>query len=83
MALSKTNTDSLCCDTTSKNVFVRWMELAVYRFNLWTGLYMLERHERFLINCLVLLCVGASCLYLGVLSLGFYNGFMGFEDLPQ
>mmetsp|Transcript_5049 Transcript_5049/g.7110 ORF Transcript_5049/g.7110 Transcript_5049/m.7110 type:complete len:84 (-) Transcript_5049:261-512(-) len=80
MALSKTNTDSLCCDTTSNIFLVRWIELMVYRFNLWTGLYMLERHERFMINLIVFICIGASCMYLGVLSQGFYDGFMGLEQ---
>jgi hypothetical protein len=37
--LSNTNTDALCCE---EGFFSR----ALYRYNLWTGLYMLEQHER-------------------------------------
>jgi hypothetical protein len=72
--LSNTNTDALCCDTTSNGV-VRSIRTFVYRFNLWTGLYMLEKHEQWAFLLAGWFCTSAFLLYIGVFSLGFLEGF--------
>jgi hypothetical protein len=73
MALSKTNTDELCYDSSpeKKN---GWVRLAVYRFNLWTGLYMLERHERYAFNLVAGTFVAAAMLYCGSFTAGLLKG---------
>lgn len=73
--LSNTNTDALCCDTTS-NVVVKTFNTFMYRFNLWTGLYMLEKHERFCFHTAGWCCTCAFLLYIGVFCRGFMEGFL-------
>mmetsp|Transcript_103 Transcript_103/g.139 ORF Transcript_103/g.139 Transcript_103/m.139 type:complete len:82 (+) Transcript_103:161-406(+) len=68
--LSNTNTDQLCCEG---GFFSR----ALYRFNLWTGLYMLERHERVIFHIFGWLFLCSFCLYMGVLLHGLYDGLRG------
>lgn len=76
MALSKTNTDSLCHDTSqSVNPVWRALKLYLYRFNLLTGLYMLEPHERVLFHLVVGIFTTTICLYLGVFGRGFVAGW--------
>ena len=73
--LSNTNTDALCCDTSS-NVVVKTFKIFIYRFNLWTGLYMLEKHERFAFHVAGWCCTAAILLYIGVFMRGFMEGFL-------
>ena len=68
--LSKTNTDTLCCD--SSEGFIRRF---VYRINLWSGAYMLERHERIGLYSAVGLFFVSSCLYTVLFASGFVDGW--------
>ena len=67
--LSNTNTDALCCD---EGFFSR----ALYRYNLWTGLYMLEQHERIFFHIFGWLFLTSLFLYVGVFVNGIIHGFM-------
>ena len=71
--LSKTNTDTLCCD--SSEGFIRRF---VYRINLWSGAYMLERHERICLYSAVGLFFVSSCLYTVLFASGFVDGWKEF-----
>jgi hypothetical protein len=64
-SLSHANTDALCCEG---GVWSR----ALYRYNVWTGLYMLEPHERIFFHIFGWMFLCSLVLYLGV----FWNGFM-------
>lgn len=75
MALTKTNTDALCPPTSGENTIVLWLKHAKYRYYLWTGLYMLETHERFAFHVVVLPIVAAFCLYASVFVGGFRSGW--------
>jgi hypothetical protein len=66
--LSNTNTDALCCE---RGFFNR----ALYRYNLWTGLYMLEQHERIFFHIFGWLFLTSLFLYVGVFVNGFIDGF--------
>lgn len=68
--LSKTNTDTLCCDPAEG--FIRRF---VYRVNLWSGAYMLERHERICLYSAVGLFFVSSCLYTVLFASGFVDGW--------
>ena len=68
--LSKTNTDTLCCDPAEG--FIRRF---VYRVNLWSGAYMLERHERICLYSAVGLFFVSSCLYTLLFASGFVDGW--------
>jgi len=74
MAMSKTNTDDLCFDTTNSSRIPAWIRLAQYRYNLWTGLYMLESHERYAFNLVAGTFVIAATVYFGSFVAGFTNG---------
>ena len=71
--LSKTNTDTLCCDS-SEGLIRRF----VYRINLWSGAYMLERHERICLYSAVGLFFVSSCLYTVLFASGFVDGWKEF-----
>ena len=80
MVLSKTNTDTLCLDTNPSSFVGKrflWFRKANYRYNLWTGLYMLEPHERWTLNLLFGILATMSCLYACVFWKGFYDGWSG------
>jgi hypothetical protein len=66
--LSNTNTDALCCED---GFFSR----ALYRYNLWTGLYMLEQHERIFFHIFGWMFLFSLFLYIGVFAHGFIDGF--------
>ena len=75
MALTKTNTDDLCLPTTGYNpLILRWKKF-LYRYHLWTGLYMLETHERIAFHIVVGPVVLAACLYVGVFFDGIVQGW--------
>mmetsp|Transcript_7710 Transcript_7710/g.16500 ORF Transcript_7710/g.16500 Transcript_7710/m.16500 type:complete len:81 (+) Transcript_7710:61-303(+) len=74
MALTKTNTDALCPPTTG-NPIVVWAKKMKYRYYLWTGLYMLETHERLAFHVVVGPIVVAFCLYASVFVRGFTSGW--------
>lgn len=68
----KCNTDALCYDDSSQYYFVRLINLYIYRYNLWTGLYILDAPERFIVNLIVgsVLCVlsyGGIAFWIGLL----------------
>lgn len=66
--LTNTNTDMLCSDG---SILGLWM----YRFNLWTGLYMLNRKERVVIHLVGWFSLTVSFLYVYVFWKGFVEGF--------
>jgi len=75
MALTKTNTDDLCLPTTGYNpLILRWKKF-LYRYHLWTGLYMLETHERIAFHIVVGPVMLAACLYVGVFFDGIVQGW--------
>eukprot|EP00934_Nitzschia_sp_Nitz4_P000828 Nitzschia sp. Nitz4//scaffold84_size84139//45414//45746//NITZ4_005200-RA/size84139-processed-gene-0.99-mRNA-1//-1//CDS//3329559039//828//frame0 len=69
-ALTNTNTDVMC--SSSDGIFSKW----VYRFNLWTGLYMLNPYERFVLYLLGGFTLLASLTYFVVFWRGFTAGVM-------
>ena len=79
MALTKTNTDALCPPTSashpSANPLVLYFQKLKYRYYLWTGLYMLEPHERMAFHVVVGPIVVAFCLYVGVFCRGVAEGW--------
>jgi hypothetical protein len=75
MALTKTNTDDLCLPTTGHNPLILRWEKFLYRYHLWTGLYMLETHERIAFHIVVGPVVLAACLYVGVFFDGIVQGW--------
>lgn len=75
MALTKTNTDSLCPPTKGGNPIILWLQKMKYRYYLWTGLYMLETHERLAFHVVVLPIAVAFCLYAAVFVRGFFSGW--------
>ena len=75
MALSKTNTDALCLDTTQKG-FLAFIRKFIYRYNLLTGLYMLERHERYAFSAIVGTLVVAVLIYCGAFVSGVIKGLL-------
>ena len=80
MALSKTNTDTLCLNVDkSSNAIVRSYRKFVYRYNLWTGLYMLERHERFVFHLIVGMFCITSFMYFSFFAKGFVDGWSDTE----
>jgi len=71
MGLSKTNTDTLCHDGST-------IRKAFYRYNLWTGMYMLEPHERLALNVLFTVLATMVLLY----TFAFWKGFIdGWNEL--
>mmetsp|Transcript_28755 Transcript_28755/g.41784 ORF Transcript_28755/g.41784 Transcript_28755/m.41784 type:complete len:97 (-) Transcript_28755:427-717(-) len=84
MVLSKTNTDAMCCPTPSTAPTTRStsskggrhvIDKCIYRYNLWTGLYMLEPHERYVFNASMAVFVCCVCLYWGVFVRAFWVGW--------
>mmetsp|Transcript_18029 Transcript_18029/g.52232 ORF Transcript_18029/g.52232 Transcript_18029/m.52232 type:complete len:96 (-) Transcript_18029:689-976(-) len=75
MALSKTNTDAMCCDQSAGSPPLRGIRKFLYRFNLWTGLYMLEFHERLTILAVAGAFSAAAFLYMCVFARGFWEGW--------
>mmetsp|Transcript_411 Transcript_411/g.1044 ORF Transcript_411/g.1044 Transcript_411/m.1044 type:complete len:219 (-) Transcript_411:3095-3751(-) len=69
LRLSNTNTDTLCTDHDS-SFFQKWM----YRFNLWTGLYMLNPYERLAFHVVGWFSLTVSLLYFYVFWSGFVHG---------
>ena len=61
MALTKTNTDALCLLTVGNPIIVHLRKLK-YRYYLWTGLYMLETHEKIAFHFVVWPAAAAFCL---------------------
>lgn len=76
MALTKTNTDTLCPPTTGKHPLLIYLSKLKYRYYLWSGLYMLETHERIAFHIVVGPIVAAFFLYLGVFSGGVVEGWV-------
>lgn len=74
MALTKTNTDALCPLTVGNPVLVYLRKLK-YHYYLWTGLYMLETHEKIAFHFVVGPIVAAFCLYVGVFGRGALEGW--------
>mmetsp|Transcript_6444 Transcript_6444/g.9431 ORF Transcript_6444/g.9431 Transcript_6444/m.9431 type:complete len:83 (-) Transcript_6444:348-596(-) len=72
MVLSKTNTDTLCLDSESRGASIK---KAIYRYNLWTGMYMLEPHERSAINVIFTVLGVMGCLYTYVFWKGVIDGW--------
>lgn len=68
--LTHTNTDKTCLDT-SKPLPIHWW----YRYNLWTGLYMLNPNERVGFNVFGFFLSACALLYLYVFITGFRDGF--------
>ncbi|VEU44945.1 unnamed protein product [Pseudo-nitzschia multistriata] len=66
--LTNTNTDKLC---QNGSVLSKW----IYRFNLWTGLYMLNPYERFVFHLVGWFSFTVSLLYVYVFWKGFIEGF--------
>lgn len=82
MVLSKTNTDSLCVDIESNDFLsrsTRWIRIANYKYNLWTGLYMLEPHERWGLNFLFTILITMGFLYTAMFWKGLYDGWKEFD----
>jgi hypothetical protein len=75
MALTKTNTDILCPPTKGHNPISLFFQKMKYRYYLWTGLYMLETHERLAFHIVVGPIVLAFCLYASVFVRGFISGW--------
>mmetsp|Transcript_32738 Transcript_32738/g.57138 ORF Transcript_32738/g.57138 Transcript_32738/m.57138 type:complete len:80 (+) Transcript_32738:45-284(+) len=74
MALTKTNTDTLCPPTVGNPILI-YLQKIKYRYYLWTGLYMLERHERVAFHFVVGPVLVAFCLYVGVFGRGVVEGW--------
>jgi hypothetical protein len=68
-AATNTNTDVLCCDDDAG-----FLTRAMYRYNLWTGLYMLEQDERIFFHLFGWVFLFSLFLYLGVFFHGFIDG---------
>ena len=66
-ALTNTNTDGLCKNDS-------FLSTWVYRFNLWTGLYMLNPYERLIFHLLGWFTFIVSLAYCFVFGSGFLEG---------
>ena len=75
MALTKTNTDTLCPPTTGLHPIILYLQKLKYRYYLWTGLYMLETHERIAFHIVVGPVMVAACIYCGVFWRGAIDGW--------
>mmetsp|Transcript_1401 Transcript_1401/g.2996 ORF Transcript_1401/g.2996 Transcript_1401/m.2996 type:complete len:89 (+) Transcript_1401:78-344(+) len=80
MALTKTNTDTLCPPTTGLHPLLIFLSKLKYRYYLWTGLYMLETHEKIAFHFVVGPIVLAFCLYVGVFGRGVMEGWKEEND---
>jgi len=74
MVLTKTNTDTLCLDMEARGISTG-IQKALYRYNLWTGMYMLEPHERCALNMLFSMLATMGCFYAFVFWKGFFYGW--------
>jgi uncharacterized membrane protein len=72
--LTNTNTDEMCKNDTLLN---KW----IYRFYLWTGLYMLNPYERFIFLVVGFFSLTVSMLYLYVFAQGVVEGFRKGETI--
>ena len=75
MALTKTNTDALCPPTKGHNALIIYLQKIKYHYYLWTGLYMLETHERIAFHFVVGPVMLAFCIYCGVFCGGVLDGW--------
>jgi len=86
MVLSKTNTDKICFPSGSKSSseaaqdnraasISKKIQLYLYRYNLWTGLYMLEPRERVAINTLFSFLFLVWCWYTNMFLRGIIDGW--------
>ena len=75
MALTKTNTDTLCPPTKGHNVIILYLQRLKYHYYLWTGLYMLETHERIAFHIVLFPIMIAFCIYCGVFIGGVLDGW--------
>mmetsp|Transcript_4108 Transcript_4108/g.16564 ORF Transcript_4108/g.16564 Transcript_4108/m.16564 type:complete len:104 (+) Transcript_4108:212-523(+) len=56
----------------------RWMRLKYYHYTLWTGVYMMDRHETVVINVIVCLALGYFVRWLvGGLAWALGSMFLG------
>ena len=84
--LTNTNTDYQCCDTSgSGNALVTFVRKAIYRMNLWTGLYMLNQNERAAFHILGWVVLFSFCSYCYAFWKGFIDGLTqdGGDSVPQ
>jgi hypothetical protein len=65
--LTNTNTDLLC---DNDSLLSKW----IYRFNLWTGLYMLNPYERLIFHFVGWFSLIVSSAYFYVFGSGFLEG---------
>jgi len=74
---TNTNTDKVCLDTSKPGIFRHF-----YRYNLWTGLYMLNPNEQLGFNIFGWLFAICITLYMYVFLRGFRDGLAAdaFED---
>lgn len=71
-----TNTDNLCFDTSKEsNRTIRSIRLFIYRYYMWTGLVVMERHERVIFHTIVLIVIFASFFYSKAFLQGFIDGW--------
>ena len=75
MALTKTNTNTLCAPTKGHNTIILYLQRLKYRYYLWTGLYMLETHECIAFYVVVFPILIAFCIYCGVFIGGVLDGW--------
>lgn len=73
--LSNTNTDELCCDDDG------FWSRAMYRYNVWTGLYMLEQHERIFFHIFGWMFLCSFSLYATVFLHGFIDALRGVDTV--
>jgi hypothetical protein len=71
--ISNTNTDSQCYNGGI-------VGKALYRYNLWTGLYMLEWDERLGFHVFGWLFLSSLVAYLSVFGKGFWDGILAGDE---
>mmetsp|Transcript_8430 Transcript_8430/g.14674 ORF Transcript_8430/g.14674 Transcript_8430/m.14674 type:complete len:81 (-) Transcript_8430:369-611(-) len=74
MALTKTNTDTLCPPTVGNPILI-YLQKLKYRYFLWTGLYMLETHEKIAFHFVAGPVMLAFFVYVGVFGRGIVEGW--------
>jgi len=67
--ISNTNTDVLCYNG-------GFFQKFIYRYNIWTGLYMLDRDERLWFHIFGWIFLSSFFTYVGVFAKGFFDGVM-------
>ena len=78
MALSKRNTD-LTCFNNSPSIFRRF-RLWLYIYHIWTGLYVMERHERFAYHGVKVVFLMSSYYIFREVTSGFIDGWSSFGE---